>query len=121
MDTIKRPDPFPTPYSRMCFWYYRGETSKEPRVAIITSAGRCGVFSLHVFNKDQHSVILVTGAHHKDDPFLAKHPTHVSESGCWDYLPHQDCRLPEVQEPELTDTDHGIPSGAGSRAFKNKK
>jgi hypothetical protein len=122
MEPAKNNDPFPAPDSRMCFWYYKGTTSLEPRLALITEVGHAGVLALNVLCKDRETFMCVTGAHHKDDPFHATHPTHALESGCWDYLPKQDPRPTEADKlyQESLRSSGPITSGPGSKAFQKK-
>lgn len=82
-------DRFPAPASRMCFWYYKGVTGMEPRVAIITSVAKGGVLELTIFSCGQTTITTASGVRHKDDPYIAQRPMHAVDCGCWDYLPGQ--------------------------------
>jgi hypothetical protein len=86
---MARIEPFPTPVSRMCFWYYKGNTSQEPRMAIITGTAPGGVLDLTVFSRDRPNLSTSSGVRHKDDAYLVQQPSHALDCGCWDYLPGQ--------------------------------
>lgn len=111
-------DLFPVPDSHVCLWYYKGDVNHDPRVAIVTSFGKRTGLNLTIFEDGKRELTIVSGARHKDDPFLLDHPTHSQECGCWDYLPGQD---PRVVLPQTSATEsNAITSGPGSRAFQKK-
>ena len=83
---------FPVPDSHVCLWYYKGDVNHDPRVAIVTSFGKRTGLNLTIFEDGKRELTIISGARHKDDPFLLAHPTHSQECGCWDYLPGQDPR-----------------------------
>jgi len=99
---MKDKDQFPRPATQMCLWYYRGDLGHAPRVAIVTSFGDRTGLNLSIFEDGKRELTMVSGARHKDDPFLLAHPTHAKECGCWDYLPGQDPR--QTTDTENSDT-----------------
>ena len=105
----ERVNPFPTPASRICLWYYRGLTNGEPRVAIVTTVGQYGALDLTVFGRGIPTPTTVSGVRHKDDPFHQQYPSHKNESGCWDYLPEDHPKIISSQPDAVPQNEPVVP------------
>jgi hypothetical protein len=102
-------DQFPVPNSRMCFWYYKGALSLEPRIAMVTGSSKGGVLDLTIFGRNTKNLVLASGVRHKDDPYHKTRPTHAQECGSWDYLLGEDPRVVVSAPTSMLADEDSIP------------
>jgi hypothetical protein len=119
MSQSKTAEMFPVPDSRMVLWYYRGDISQQPRLAIVTSFGRRAGLELSAIEMGAPQLRPVSGVRHKDDPYHKDHLEHSHSCGVWDYLPGQGPLAVSAVTPETTEI--AAPGSVGPTFRKNVK